>query len=478
MEKRKCGWHFPALVTALLFLFNPNVSIIDVLPDFIAFFILARLVERAADIAPYFEEARESFMKLGWLNLAKLLGAVVIVIVRRGNTSDGDIITLVSVVFAVCECILLIGAANNIFHALFYLGERTSAASLITPFAPDSRGRHFNADSLLSFTHLFTVIKCATYALPTVLLLTQNPDNTTIALNPSAYFMKTMIASAVLATAVGAIWLIRMLRYTFVSVHSGDLSRGLDELCTDAAERTFERKSRIRKISSSLSLFAVASVFSIEITFDNFRGISLVPDFLIGIFLFLGLLRLAKFVSTRFASVAAAVYTLTSLAFFLFDTRFKINYDFQDLLVPGEASLAYNSVELLGMLQIVAFLAMLVLTVIAFRKFILNHTAISPEDAKYSRADKEFHSSLIRKTYAGAALAALAMLSHFANIFVSGDVRILETELYDHSPVTLLIPSIPWFGLVVAATSIAFIAYSFYYINLLKEEVRMKYIIE
>ena len=201
-------------------------------------------------------------------------------------------------------------------------------------------------------------------------------------------------------------------------------------------------------------------------------------DFLIGIFAFIGLLRLAKFANTGLARAAAAVYTVISVAFFLFDTRFKINYDFRDLLTPGEASFAYNTVELLGAVQLVAFLATLVFTVIAFRKFILNHTALSPEDERYSRADKEFHSSLIRKTFVAAALAALAMLSHFVNIFVSGDVRILETELYDHSPVTLIMPSIPWFGLVVAATSIAFIAYSFYYINLLKEEVRMKYIIE
>ena len=57
MDKRKSGGYFPALVISLLLLFNPNVSIIDPLPDFIAFFILARLVERAADIAPHFEEA-------------------------------------------------------------------------------------------------------------------------------------------------------------------------------------------------------------------------------------------------------------------------------------------------------------------------------------------------------------------------------------------------------------------------------------
>lgn len=477
MDKRKSRV-FPPLVIALVFLFNPNLSIIDILPDFVAFFILARLVLRASDISPYFEEARESFVKLGWLNLAKILGAVVIVVVRRGNTSDGDIITLVSVVFGICECILLIGAANNIFRALFYLGERSSATSLISPFPPDRHGRSFNADLLLSFTHLFSVIKCLSYALPTILLLTQNPDNTSVTVSPSAYFSSTMLYTAALTLIVGVIWLVRMLRYTSACVRSGDLSRALDEMNSERAEKAYEKKQKIRKISSALTLFAISALFSVELAFDNFHDISLVPNFLIGIFLLIALFRLSDFADTKYARIAAIVYTAASATFFLFDTRFKLRFDYSDLLTPGEASDAYRTVELLATLELVAFITVLILTVISFRQFIKGNTGLSPESERYSRADREFHGGLMKKTYVTAALAAISMISHFLSIFISGDIRILETELYDHSPVTLYMPSIPWFSLIVAASSIAFIAYTYYFTNLLKEEVRMKYSIE
>ena len=398
--------------------------------------------------------------------------------VRRGNTSDGDIITLVSVVFGIVECILLVGAANNIFRALFYLGERSSASSILTPFPPDSRGRVFNSDLLLSFTHLFSVVKCVTYALPTVLLLTQNPDNSTIALNPAAYFTRTMTAAALLSLVVGVIWLIRMLRYTSACVRTGDLTRGLDEMMNESTETTYERKRVIRKIGSALTVFAIGSVFSLDIVFDNFRGISLVPNFLVGIFILISLIALSRYTKTLAAKISAAVYATFSAVSFLFDTRFNIQYDFSDLLVPGEASEAYNTVEMLGIIEIAAFLVMIVLVTISFAKLIRENTGLSPSSERYTRLDGEFHRSLIKKCCVMSGFAALAMLSQFVNIFVSGDVRILETELYDHSPVTLYMPSISWFGLVVTATAIAFIAYAFYFTNLLKEEVRMKYIME
>ena len=48
-------------VLCLVFLLVPNFNIIDVLPDFVAYLILARFFGRYADYAPYFAEARESF---------------------------------------------------------------------------------------------------------------------------------------------------------------------------------------------------------------------------------------------------------------------------------------------------------------------------------------------------------------------------------------------------------------------------------
>ena len=43
---------FGLVVFALILLFNPNINLIDALPDFIAYFILAKVFLPAADSAP------------------------------------------------------------------------------------------------------------------------------------------------------------------------------------------------------------------------------------------------------------------------------------------------------------------------------------------------------------------------------------------------------------------------------------------
>jgi hypothetical protein len=43
-----------AITVALILLFNPSINVVDVLPDFIAYFILARIFDGPSVAAPYF----------------------------------------------------------------------------------------------------------------------------------------------------------------------------------------------------------------------------------------------------------------------------------------------------------------------------------------------------------------------------------------------------------------------------------------
>ena len=113
------------LVFSFVMLFNANINILDILPDFIAWFILAKLFERAADSAAYFEEARSAFLKLGWVSLMKIPALVIVLLIKGKNTLDNDVFALASFTFGVVEAILSVIAVRYIFEALFHLGERT-----------------------------------------------------------------------------------------------------------------------------------------------------------------------------------------------------------------------------------------------------------------------------------------------------------------------------------------------------------------
>jgi len=141
MKKRKNKIIYGLIVFCLILLFNPNINVIDPLPDFIAWFLLARIFESAADSAPHFEEARANFIRLGWINLLKIPAFLLIMFVKSKDTLDNNIYALVSLSFAVFELILTTQAVKYLFTALFYLGERTEASSLIKPFK-SGRSRH------------------------------------------------------------------------------------------------------------------------------------------------------------------------------------------------------------------------------------------------------------------------------------------------------------------------------------------------
>ena len=49
---------------SLIFLFNPNISAVDVLPDFIGYFILSAGISKLADLNFHFAEAQSYFNKL------------------------------------------------------------------------------------------------------------------------------------------------------------------------------------------------------------------------------------------------------------------------------------------------------------------------------------------------------------------------------------------------------------------------------
>ena len=125
---------YSLIIFSLVLLINPNINVIDLMPDFIAWFILAKLFERAADSAPYFEEARVAFKRLAWVNLAKIPAFILVMLIRSKDTLDNNVYALASLSFAVIETLFIIPAVKNIFLALFHLGERTEAVSLISPF--------------------------------------------------------------------------------------------------------------------------------------------------------------------------------------------------------------------------------------------------------------------------------------------------------------------------------------------------------
>ena len=467
------------LIFSLVLIFNPNVSIVDVLPDFIGYFILASLFLKAADSAPFFEEARVAFTRLGWLNLAKFPALLLIVYIRRGNTLDNDVFALVSFVFAVCEFILIISAVKNIFSAISYLGQRTDAQSLITPFGKDTEGNAGYLDRLRIFTVIFFGVKCTLYTIPDMFLLTRTADTAAglQLVSGSKYYPIAIIVAFIVTATVGTIWLCRIIKYVKAVHREGKFDSALNSLRrTDASEK-FEAKVKVRSISNALSFLIISSVLSFDLTFDNFKEINILPHFIYGIALLFAIYSITKHTESAKKSkvvlatyIVGAIFTLAAVAAFITSVGFLTEYGYLELVSNPNARHAYIPVIITATVEHFALCAFLILSAFVLRKFIYEHTGMSPDSDRYRRTEKEYHSALIKRCF----------FMFITGVFV-GQLKLINTvfngkaEYIFSTEGVISASAVPWFNLLVSAASIFFIGYTLYYTSTLKEEVRMKY---
>lgn len=478
MEKISKKRFYSLLTFSLVMLCNPNINVIDILPDFIGWFILAKLFEKASDSAPYFEEARLGFIKLGWITLAKIPALLLIIFVRGQNTLDNDIFALVSFSFAVTECVFAVKTASYLFKGLFHLGERTPAVALIAPFSPPiCKKRLISPQNLKEYTYFFFICKSILFFLPDMFLLTRISKETGQLLTISKHYPAVLILSHVFGIIIGSIWVARAIRYTKAIREEGLFDEALFSLASEDSLTKAETKAKIRSISLALTLICVAAFFSIDLVFDNLNGINILPNFLFGILLLIGISVLRK--HTRASSavfIFGGLFSLLSLTCYILLARFLSEYKYSDIIANKIAANAYLAVMIFGALEFLLLVLFLIFTAKTFSSFILTNTGVSPDSDRYLHMEKEYHKILIKKNYIMMSLGIIAGLAKCINLFLNQRVKQIYVDESDFIMPIISSSPIPWFNLVITVTSIIYIGYTLYFISTIKEEINMKYL--
>jgi hypothetical protein len=476
MEKITTKHFYKLLIFSFVLLFNPNFNLIDILPDFIAWFILAKLFEKAADSAPYFDEARGAFIKLGFLNILKLPGFILVMLIKGQNTLDNDSFALASLIFAVLEIIFVTSAVKNLFLALFHLGERSEAGALISPFkSKGEKSRPMTPEALKEYTYFFVICKCLLYAIPDFFLLTRVNDDGYV-LSISKYYPFVLLGALLLGFIVGSVWLSRAIRYARAVRNEGKFNASLTALATEDSEEKFLRKTKLRSAKFALTMLTVSSFFSFEMIFDNFRGINILPHFIYASLLIFSVFLLQRHGKRELpAYLCGGCYLILSVLEYFFSVRFLSSYTYTDLFENKSAQKSYFLVEIFGILEFIALAVFLVFIARTLRNFILKNTGRDPESKSYLKMEKEFHRGLIKRAYTLVGIGILSGLTKAVNIFLNRDVQLIFTDISDVTRPTITASAAPWFGLAVAIVSIVYIGYSLYFISTLKEEVAMRY---
>ena len=464
------------LFGALLLLINQSIGIVDLLPDFISYIIIARFLSRAAYKAPGFSEARAAFLKLALVNALKLPALMIITVSRTGNTLGNDLTAVMSLSFAVVEFIFFLSAVKNLFDALFRLGERTDAASLIKPVS--LFGIKIRSEAIKVITLVFAITKCVFEFFPDLFLLTGTAKDGFTIITVRIGYPISIILTQLVGTVFGIFWFVLITKYLIAVRKEGKFNSALDSVEQDFSPIGYEKHRLISKLKLGLTFIFIAALFSIELKFDSFFGINLLPHTMQAILFLIAINLIGDYISKkrkRILIILSSIYLTSSVISYVTEIIFMYEFGYRQLL-PGvnnsTADLSYLLYEIASVLECIAFIVLIIALFKALREIILEHTAIPPNHERYSRADADYHKIFINRGRLMCMSGIMMAISRLVNIFIQARVE----SFFTTQPIITLLPIVPWFGLLVFIFAVIYTGLSLYFTSILKEDIEMKYI--
>ncbi|MBR5679359.1 MAG: hypothetical protein IKX19_01790, partial [Clostridia bacterium] len=102
------------VMAGFILLFNPVVIVVDVIPDAVGFFLIAAGLTKMSCFIGKIEEARQTFLKLAFVETAKIFSIVIL------PYASGSANVLLAFVFGLIEGFLFVPAVANLFEGLSF----------------------------------------------------------------------------------------------------------------------------------------------------------------------------------------------------------------------------------------------------------------------------------------------------------------------------------------------------------------------
>ncbi len=352
---------FGLFTLAVVFIFNPLIAVLDLLPDAIGYLVLCIALTRLADLYPQLAEARQKFWRMAGIDAAKLLSNLWMITMVVDHELPNTRL-LLTFVFAVLEFIYAIPAWSALFEGLYAMiltdGE---LARYLPPVRRRRRTEKTMPELCGRATVAFFIWRNVLAVLPELSSLSyaafENSGYVTNADRNIYDFRGLFLVVAIfLMCIVGVIWLVRTLRFTARLASDKALSVRVTERYTAEIiprEKLFVR----RNLRFSLKLLVPAAICSIDLYLD---GVNILPDILGAFFIIWALLRLRRCLGGWQLPLAlSALWGILSVGTAYLNFRFYDQYYIELIYRKPDAYYAYGNLAVSTLLTQFAFLAAL-----------------------------------------------------------------------------------------------------------------------
>jgi hypothetical protein len=351
MKKQKNLFGLSSLAFAFVFLFNPNLNIVDILPDFFGYAIICASLSRLTDMNEDIAVASKGFMRAFFADIIKV--ACIFVVFSTPNPNEQNtLLLLISFIFATLELLLLIPAFKALFGGLMTLGYKYPNTAILGKANKNTNKNY--TEKVRSLTFFFLIVKVATYTLPEFAVLsTQRYDDTSGTHYLYDYIGLLRSFAIIVCFVVGIIWFLHIRAY-FSRIAKDKTF--VDALTEDYKTNVLPRESLfVRKSVKLISLlFVVAAVLCIDFRLDSFN---VIVDTIPAIILIISALATKKYIGKLSKSlVPFVVYAVASLVAQIFEYSFFSEYYYGAIWRNDAAFGAYRVMLIFAVIDAVAFL--------------------------------------------------------------------------------------------------------------------------
>ena len=456
------------LFLGCVFLFTPNVSLFDLLPDFIGFALLLSAIREASYIFPHFDEAYRAFKRMLYVSVAKLPASLLMLSIASKNMDERSMVTVFSLAFAVLDLVFLLPAFRSLWEGFVYIGEREGVQVCLEDGAGGS------IDSLTLFTMIFLVTKHVMSTLPEMTLLSLFEKIGS--LDPGAFNIATLypvfaVLGAIIVSVLGILWLAKIRRFLSALGADETFAALLAQKETEHGEGIALRTERKRSLTF-LYLLLGASLFLIDPVFDD-RDV--LPNLFAAVFLFLAFCYARKGTLAVIGKWVSVVYGATALGTIVARDIFFTDFTVIDVAFRDEALFRYLPVEILTVIESALLIALVFLLCYVLRDFVLHNTGKGLRETDLILRN-EIHASLIKKIKGLGVFGVLYAAARAAEVFLLTAVDkhvIAEDEANQYYGVGDVVYSSKYGGtwFILLTLGIAFAAYVFFLVRSLREEM-------
>lgn len=363
--------NFKAIGLSIIFLFNPNIAVIDILPDFIGYIFLCLGIVNLADLNDDIASALSGFRRMIFIDGAKILALFWIFGMSVTNERNSSLL-LWSFVFAVLEAIFAVPAFIKLFSGLSGLGDLYDNKYVVS--APKNTKKSYT-ERISRLTSVFIFVKALLSFLPELsdLSTTEYSDNVGL-LDLYRYIGIMRFLAFIPVLVLGVIWIIKLVAYFNRLSADTEFVNSLEQAYT----KNVLPKTGIfvkRNLSVSFAILITALIFSFDFRLEY---VNMLPDFACGILLIAFFATVSKRtrINKRPMILLSSIFVAISALAYVLEMRFFDEYYYGAIYRSEEAMKAFAIMAVVSCVSILLFTGLCFAVLKTLRAVISAHTGV------------------------------------------------------------------------------------------------------